>query len=1595
MSLPPLYNDAIKLFLEVQGKENIYISNSLETTEDQEDKISYEMVSGLAKIAIDGLKQQILEQSESYEKLQSQAIAVRDYLIKVKENPEVHEIIHQIFIDLFMEVEVEIKQLAANPDFIDEQGLKILYMLSKLAKDEEIQIHLKFQEFGIRDDKTKIRLAKIVIEQGSTTQILEFIQNWGIKNQEALIEIAKFVARKDGYGISLFILNFGIKDQEALIEIAELSAQQNGEMTSRYIKNYGIENEEALTLIARLAAIQNGKGTSEYIQNYGIKNRKHLIAIAKKVAENDGEGISRYIQNYGIGNKGFLHETRQWAFQQIGWGTTEVQTDGIDEQRELIEIAKLAAQQNGEMTSRYIQNYGINDQYSLTYILKEAALQNDDTFKYIQNYGIKNQETLIQFAMSSSVSTISGYIHYFGIKDERALIDIAKLSIQESVGWTSRHIKNYGIKNQQALDEIALLGAERHPGTISEYIQNYGIKNEELLIKIAKLAAKHSGDLTSRYIQNYGIKDQKILIEIAVIAAVQNGSLTSSYIQNYGIKDPKVLIEIAKHAARSDGNTSRFIKKYGIKDQKTLVEIAKLAAQENGDATSLSINDYGIQNQEDLIEIAKIGVQHDTYGAVSGYIKNFGIKSQSALIEIAKLAAQKSGRGISLHIKEYGITNKNALIEIAKLAAENNGGVVTCHIQNYGIDDQNALIEIAKIAARQNAEGTSENIQNYGIKDQEALIEIARSAAQQTVMVSKHIHNYGIKDERILIEIAKFCFSGWFTSEYIQNYGITDQQALTEIAKRSAQQHGLGTSLFIKNYGIQDEETLFEIAKLAAQQNGDGTSQYINNYGIQNETHRLQVFFIAFKNDPKSIKNIDKYDLSFPRGVLYDLSEKSSFSLGDLQEIFQWPEEFSPIFKAFSQEAPKKEDILFLIYVGCRFLKKSPFIKDLNLWGSILQHRDHKMRYELVDMIFALDETQAKIYTEVSKPDHLQLPALFYCFSSQNFEEAKRYHVILKDKKEFRDVKTYGMMQKALLDVLQPLIVQHHFNIEEVITLLKKALEGNIKAKLFSIQGTLNCGGVDRLRKEAQKENPDLDAAYQAAFAQAIPIKPIKDFSTKYEQSFGRCALPSAPLTYAGKLRQLPKDEQEKALPALGSFIYSVLEGEYPEIRYKRLRTSDKESETKVLAHLDHLQKIFDYKPSLKKEWPIEIDQVPLENYLSTPGKISFDPRSFLDETIIRQKHLSRDRYPLLFQYLENIDPVKEKVLMENFQKLLKDFAEQKKEEAAQKINLRNALASLNEFDKTDKIEKKEKTEKPEDIAKRNKIKAGRLLRVLTTAKKQLEGLREISESLKDIEKLDPSDPNYLSKVKIYVDRFKKAGATSPTQLTADDEEQQRLLLLQKDLIDLYRSEAPLKQLLNQLIKIQGKFGQSREEFVNDVQGKIKALQMQRQTYEDFTLTNTDRFDFMLLCGTQVLGSCQRIDGDPRLNKCLLAYLLDGKNRLIAIKDKEGNIVARSILRLLWDKTGNSPVLMQERVYSNIADDNLTVALDKFAKAQSERLGLPLYRYDGTGTANLESFGSNAPWEYVDSANGVHANGKFTITKASVVDVATSFLVAH
>jgi hypothetical protein len=114
-----------------------------------------------------------------------------------------------------------------------------------------------------------------------------------------------------------------------------------------------------------------------------------------------------------------------------------------------------------------------------------------------------------------------------------------------------------------------------------------------------------------------------------------------------------------------------------------------------------------------------------------------------------------------------------------------------------------------------------------------------------------------------------------------------------------------------------------------------------------------------------------------------------------------------------------------------------------------------------------------------------------------------------------------------------------------------------------------------------------------------------------------------------------------------------------------------------------------------------------------------------------------------------------------------------------------------------------------------------------------------------------------------------------------------------------------------------------------------------------YKLVFTDAHEDFFRMGSDVPGSCQRVDGETHLNRGLIGAIWDGKHKLCALKQASGQIAARSLVqRMSLSKPGTeAPLqecLMVERIYPPNASALQRKLLLQFALQQAARLQLPL-----------------------------------------------------
>ncbi|WP_098037740.1 hypothetical protein [Estrella lausannensis] len=477
----------------------------------------------------------------------------------------------------------------------------------------------------------------------------------------------------------------------------------------------------------------------------------------------------------------------------------------------------------------------------------------------------------------------------------------------------------------------------------------------------------------------------------------------------------------------------------------------------------------------------------------------------------------------------------------------------------------------------------------------------------------------------------------------------------------------------------------------------------------------------------------------------------------------------------------------------------------------------------------------------------------------------------------------------------------------------------------------------------------DLDAQFRASLGELIPLEKLEgNASEKYDEIFGTCRNPGGLLTYAAGLKTL---NEPAVMQCLGEFTVSVLDGTFKSKRYDT-------------ANNPHLATISTGNSDLIEKWKREIT-VGLESLSSeAKGQNSLDLREWITNKLITDNHLADADLSFVKKYLQAATADQR---AEIFSDLVAKIKLAMKEEEKNALRAQINVQKGNNKKLTEDLSRKKKDVKTLGNSGQEAVKIR--LEKLKNEVKALE--QDLSDSVKSLQRLDKD-------------------LKSLTQEATEDPVLQNLNFQKACLLSLKAgkdADSPrVIKLLEDINKAMKLYENS--EFAHDVKGLLELVKSEKKTTKPesaLKVVLTDDPIDLLLCGTDVSGSCQRLDGGPSLNKGLLGYLVDGKNRLLAIKD--GNkIVSRCMLRLLWD--GEKPVIFRERLYPDSIPSEHQAALNALAKQIAQDLGVPLTSKDGENRygKDLEALGGPAPYEYSDGSGGVQKSGVYTIKYARQVD---------
>ncbi len=949
-------------------------------------------------------------------------------------------------------------------------------------------------------------------------------------------------------------------------------------------------------------------------------------------------------------------------------------------------------------------------------------------------------------------------------------------------------------------------------------------------------------------------------------------------------------------------------------------------------------------------ELAKIAAVENAR-ELSRDIRTYWIKDQATLVEIAKIAAAKDGEEVSKYIQRYKIKDQTALVEIAKIAAAQNAGSLSEHIQNYTIRDPTALVEIAKIAAAQPGLAISNNIQKYGIKDPDALIEIAKiGAAQNGWVLSSHIQEYEIKDLDALIEIAKIAAAqnGEGVSVYIEKYGIKDGIAIAQIAKIAAAQNGWGLSKYIQNYKIKDPDALIKIAKIAAAQNGEGVSLYIEKYGIKDGAALVEIAKVAAAESGWGVSfYIDKYEIR-DQVALVEIAKIAAEQNG-------W--KVSTYIKNYGIR--DQIELLGIFFIGARdqqlidcqnFLIEKPETEDL--YPSLLLFQNRALDDLEIERFIRSIECSAfkEIAKELTKEKNLLVR-----------DETLRCLALVYLGCQLKEVPLVNQAEgeeliKGLLALRNP--VMRRAMVSDVVDALKE--ETSLKKwKDLRAQSTANSKHALPLmlltslveRKHYQKIGATLKHRDFKEIRRINGLLECLAMLTKNKSlSLEQKEFIVTRLLFGGE-NPLPKMVYQRALMVLQSLSFGK-EQEIKELEDPSLLVGILEREFIErfgLSHTDDFFAIF-----LKFQ----------ESFRTKDSIVTY--AAAIESLPPYEKQLCK---PILQSYVQGIldgsfkDRRYEKKNNPHLQEVFKD-------PTLEELWKKGAEYSLGAFLKEDKSSFKE--DKSIDF------RAFFIEKIITDSHFPKDSIPYVAEFLENPISLEEA----LQKVK---EAIKSSGNFDEVATFG----------LQEKMLQLMEPEISSEEIIRILQNLISRLSRSNPEveLINDLEGKLailKALGIKRpqQLYDDWNVVDTDDPALLLVLGSEVSGSCQRVEGNPNLNKCLLDYLMDGKNRAVAVVNAKEEVQARCILRLLWDEKNSCPILFQERIYFQAqCPTQIAEVLNQVCLKRAKELNLTLLSETPSGKLypnSVYSLGSVAPFEYVDAKGTGVTQGKWSLQKVFV-----------
>ncbi|MBS0620702.1 MAG: hypothetical protein JSS61_04500 [Verrucomicrobia bacterium] len=872
------------------------------------------------------------------------------------------------------------------------------------------------------------------------------------------------------------------------------------------------------------------------------------------------------------------------------------------------------------------------------------------------------------------------------------------------------------------------------------------------------------------------------------------------------------------------------------------------------------------------------------------------------------------------------------------------GGIIARNFQVSGSWGSSTFDESMKLYFQGEA-GYSNRLQKSDTR-----FEIAKIHAETYPDVTaRSFLQFEIEEEHARIEIAKICAraSGGITAECIRNFKITNQVALIEIAKVCAQKDGGETAKWIERFGIEDEDVRTEIAKKCAEGNPGETAQWIRHFKIENQDALIDIakvcaqknaretaawiesFGIRDENDRIEIAKIcAQSNPEYTAGVIGRFEIHSQAALNEIGIYCLFQ---SIYILRYAEGFLEWDQFSYGMRTVLRKLASNSFPNNFRqLLEDFVNTRLNGDPYflKLIEQISQIEDCEVRNSDAVWLATFLYFAATLDRPSQEQMIKTQLVEILCSD----RCSKFRSSLTPSFIDLCKSQRLLGSY--------LEQSSDGQAPERRL-----VNLLLLMLLDEGVAKNTIEtIQTILLSSFKGRTKIQPLVEVLCRLHSS-----------------RSLPIHVKQAVLEQLCQGAHKDSSENTPNY-LNRIHQMKPELRNRVYSLLTIL--FLEGEKELTRSVHSGSVLIPIQELAKKllQERLHFNEDDQSISNLFRYFVTERDSSALLV-YAGKLSSLNDPKVMHDLIRYIRGVVHGTFEEERYQLADNPHLQKIAHYDGSI-IKRWQKALEPQDVMLDSKsvedFDGRSWLRTKLLIDQHID-LKSIPY-VRNIIAGDQVHEEYLSPLE---------NALQALSFAISKQEQ---IICLKDIEEVLNKLAPC-------------------EFLNDVKGQLKAFDNHQQEFSRRVIAiDSDHYLDYLLCGTEVFGSCQNVHGSPELSKGLLGYILDGKNRLLCIKDERGRILARAKLSLLWD--GKKPVLFLERLYDKgIHTPQCRQAIIDMAKKKASLLGLLLatsshYSYPGRSEMaerDLLSLGSGVSYEYSDGARGVKGNGRYTIENAELV----------